>query len=290
MQLCHCSTALSGKKSFLASNLNLPWHNWRPSPLILSLVPQLLITTPALSPTQTGSKHTGDVPQGPGGTAAPTLTKCRLDSEAAFRGGVFLGLKVLPNSGIAPCCHAPTAGPRPKHAVGAEARAARPATGTARRARAGGRQRAPSSPVSEGRADEDLPAPFPTQRRAQPRRAGAAAARSTGIRLRSEGGSTAPPSGACAPAAPAAPRCGSAACPGGGLRPARRHGDIGASPLRPAAALGTGPGGGVPCPAGGVGGVSALRGFQPCSYGAKAGRGFSACPQTAQFREQEGLP
>jgi len=37
--LCHCLTALSEKKYFLISNLNLPWHNLRPLPLVLSLVP-----------------------------------------------------------------------------------------------------------------------------------------------------------------------------------------------------------------------------------------------------------
>jgi len=38
-QLCHCITSLSEKKLCLISKLNLPWHNFRPSPLILSLLP-----------------------------------------------------------------------------------------------------------------------------------------------------------------------------------------------------------------------------------------------------------
>ena len=37
---CQCITTLSENKCFLISNLNLPWHNMRPSPLILSLLPQ----------------------------------------------------------------------------------------------------------------------------------------------------------------------------------------------------------------------------------------------------------
>jgi len=37
--LCHCLTTLSEKKSFLISNLNLPWCNLIPSPLILLLLP-----------------------------------------------------------------------------------------------------------------------------------------------------------------------------------------------------------------------------------------------------------
>jgi len=38
-QLCHCSTALPKKTFLLISNLNLPWCNLRPPPLILSLFP-----------------------------------------------------------------------------------------------------------------------------------------------------------------------------------------------------------------------------------------------------------
>jgi len=34
--LVQCLTALSVKKFFLISNLNLPWHNLRPLPLVLS--------------------------------------------------------------------------------------------------------------------------------------------------------------------------------------------------------------------------------------------------------------
>jgi len=34
--LCQYLTTLSEKKFFLLSSLNLPWHNLRPSPLILS--------------------------------------------------------------------------------------------------------------------------------------------------------------------------------------------------------------------------------------------------------------
>ena len=34
-----CITALLGKKMFLISNLNLHWHNLRPSSLVLSLLP-----------------------------------------------------------------------------------------------------------------------------------------------------------------------------------------------------------------------------------------------------------
>uniref|UniRef100_A0A669QRK1 DLEC1 cilia and flagella associated protein n=1 Tax=Phasianus colchicus TaxID=9054 RepID=A0A669QRK1_PHACC len=37
-QLCQCITSFSNKKMFLISNLNLPWCNFRPSPLILSLI------------------------------------------------------------------------------------------------------------------------------------------------------------------------------------------------------------------------------------------------------------
>lgn len=33
-QPCHCSTALL-EQFFLISNLSLPWHKWRPSPLVL---------------------------------------------------------------------------------------------------------------------------------------------------------------------------------------------------------------------------------------------------------------
>jgi len=36
--LFQCFTTLSVKKFFLISNLNLPWHNLRPFPLILSPV------------------------------------------------------------------------------------------------------------------------------------------------------------------------------------------------------------------------------------------------------------
>ena len=38
-QLCHCLTALWQKELFLTANLNLPWHNVRPSPLVLRLFP-----------------------------------------------------------------------------------------------------------------------------------------------------------------------------------------------------------------------------------------------------------
>ena len=38
-QLCHCLTALWEKELFLTANLNLPWHNVRPSPLVLRLFP-----------------------------------------------------------------------------------------------------------------------------------------------------------------------------------------------------------------------------------------------------------
>ena len=38
-QLCHCIATLLEKNCFLISNLNLPWHNLRPLPLILSLLP-----------------------------------------------------------------------------------------------------------------------------------------------------------------------------------------------------------------------------------------------------------
>ena len=34
--LCHCITSLSEKKCFLICNLNLPWHNLKPLPLVLS--------------------------------------------------------------------------------------------------------------------------------------------------------------------------------------------------------------------------------------------------------------
>lgn len=34
---------------------------------------------------------------------APGLTKCRLEREAHFLGGVFFGLKVLPKNGMARC-------------------------------------------------------------------------------------------------------------------------------------------------------------------------------------------
>ena len=37
--LCQCITTLSEKKSFLISNLNLPWGILRPSPLVLLLLP-----------------------------------------------------------------------------------------------------------------------------------------------------------------------------------------------------------------------------------------------------------
>lgn len=36
--LCQCLAALSVRRLFLISSLNLPWHNWRPCPLVLSLV------------------------------------------------------------------------------------------------------------------------------------------------------------------------------------------------------------------------------------------------------------
>ena len=38
-QLCRCLTALWQKELFLTTNLNLPWHNVRPSPLVLRLFP-----------------------------------------------------------------------------------------------------------------------------------------------------------------------------------------------------------------------------------------------------------
>jgi len=38
-QLCQCITALSENKCFLISNLSLPWHSLRLSPLVLSLLP-----------------------------------------------------------------------------------------------------------------------------------------------------------------------------------------------------------------------------------------------------------
>ena len=37
---CHCLTALAEKKWFLTPNLKLPWHNLRPFPLILLLLPR----------------------------------------------------------------------------------------------------------------------------------------------------------------------------------------------------------------------------------------------------------
>jgi len=37
-QLCHCITTLSENNFFLISNLTLPWHDLRPSPLVLSLL------------------------------------------------------------------------------------------------------------------------------------------------------------------------------------------------------------------------------------------------------------
>ena len=38
-QLCHCLTALWEKELLLTANLNLPWHNVSPSPLVLWLFP-----------------------------------------------------------------------------------------------------------------------------------------------------------------------------------------------------------------------------------------------------------
>ncbi|KAK4807471.1 hypothetical protein QYF61_008239 [Mycteria americana] len=46
--LFQCLTTLSVKKFFLMSNLNLPWRNWRPFPLILSLVTWEKRPTPPL--------------------------------------------------------------------------------------------------------------------------------------------------------------------------------------------------------------------------------------------------
>jgi len=46
---CQCLTTLSVKKCFLIFNLNLPWHNLRPFPLILSPVTSEKRPTPAFA-------------------------------------------------------------------------------------------------------------------------------------------------------------------------------------------------------------------------------------------------
>jgi len=57
-QLCHCITTLSKQKCFQISNLNLPWFNLKPLPLILSLVTQVKTTIPISSASTVSGRAT----------------------------------------------------------------------------------------------------------------------------------------------------------------------------------------------------------------------------------------